>query len=123
MGTQEHVTLIERIIEVNKQYVRKFHAVDIDYDADRDVMYIALGEARPAMTAEICDGLMVRYDPDTLQTVGFTILSFKEYFIGHYPEFCFLLDTAERKREMAPAYSAAAVSRTTSSLMAQCVAV
>ena len=70
---------------------------------------------------------MLRYDADTMKIVGFTITAFRQYFLPRYPEFCFLLDMVEKPRHAQKAgaiprqeaYQAAALSRTTSSLITQ----
>lgn len=48
-----------------------------DYDKEADVMYISFGDPRKAVTAEIRDGILLRYDGvDNNKIVGITILNF-----------------------------------------------
>ena len=53
---------------------------ELSYDRDADVLYIAIGSPRPAYTHEEEQGLLIRKDPRTGETVGVTILDYEEYF-------------------------------------------
>lgn len=92
--------------------------LDLDYDEQGDVMYIAFDAPRPAVSVSIDSGMIVRYNPTTFQIVGFTITSFKGYFLARFPEFCFLLHEQAPKSPVSDARPAnvAALSRTTSTL-------
>jgi hypothetical protein len=46
-----------------------------DYDADGDVLYLSIGEPRPAEGEETPEGHCVRYAPGTDTIVGLTMLS------------------------------------------------
>ena len=50
------------------------------YDKEGDILEIALGRARPAISREIDDDVFVRLDPKTRRVVGFSILNFTKYF-------------------------------------------
>jgi uncharacterized protein YuzE len=53
---------------------------ELSYDRDADVLYISIGSPRPAHTYEEEQGLLIRKDPRTGETVGVTILDYEEYF-------------------------------------------
>ena len=52
----------------------------LSYDRDADVLYVAIGSPRPAYTDEDEQGLLVRRDPKSGETVGVTILDYEEHF-------------------------------------------
>ena len=53
---------------------------DIDYDPKADVLYCSFGVPVEAISKEITDGVFVRVDPKTNQTVGVTIIDFSRRF-------------------------------------------
>ena len=53
---------------------------ELSYDRDADVLYISIGSPRPAHTYEEEEGLLIRKDPKTRETVGVTILDYEEHF-------------------------------------------
>jgi len=52
----------------------------LSYDRDADVLYIPIGSPRPAHTYEEEQGLLIRKDPRTGETVAVTILDYEEHF-------------------------------------------
>lgn len=48
------------------------------YDEGADVLYISLGEPRPALGVDVGDGLIVRYIEETNEIVGVTIIGLRE---------------------------------------------
>jgi uncharacterized protein YuzE len=48
-----------------------------EYDEEADVLYISVGNPRPALGADIGDGIVVRYDEKQKEVVGITILGFR----------------------------------------------
>lgn len=57
---------------------RQSGSVDMHYDKQRDVLYIALGSARPAygIPDEELPNVILRYDLETNELVGATIVRF-----------------------------------------------
>ncbi len=53
---------------------------ELSYDRDADVLYISIGSPRLAHTYEEEQGLLIRKDPKTGETVGVTILDYEEHF-------------------------------------------
>ncbi len=47
-----------------------------EYDKEADVLYISVGEPRPAEGIDIGEGVIVRIDPKTKEVVGLTIINF-----------------------------------------------
>ena len=60
--------------------VRNIDEVEVSYDRDSDVLYLSLGEPRPALTRGEKNGLLVRIDPQTHQVVGLTVLDYEKKF-------------------------------------------
>ena len=58
-------------MEINKLYKIKYH-----YDRDVDVLYASLGNPKAAKTVEKENGIILRIDPDTGQTIGFTVVHY-----------------------------------------------
>ena len=54
----------------------KSTAITWDYDEDADVLYLSLGEPRPAVGVDIGEGVIVRYDEVRQEVVGLTLLGF-----------------------------------------------
>ncbi len=52
----------------------------LSYDRDADVLYVAIGSPRPAYRDEDEQGLLIRRDPKSGETVGVTILDYEEHF-------------------------------------------
>lgn len=49
-----------------------------DYDEDADVLYLSIGEPRPALGIDVGDGLVVRYDEANREVVGLTVIGLRE---------------------------------------------
>jgi uncharacterized protein YuzE len=48
------------------------------YDAGADVLYISLGDPRPALGVDVGDGTIVRIDPRTNEVVGVTVIGLRK---------------------------------------------
>ena len=53
-------------------------SLDGSYDEEADVLYISIGPPKPALGVDVGDGLIVRYDEDTNEIVGVTIIGLRE---------------------------------------------
>jgi len=60
--------------------VTRLGQFELSYDRDADVLCISIGSPRPAHTEEEEQGLLIRKDPRTGETVGVTILDYDEHF-------------------------------------------
>ncbi|MBX3066807.1 MAG: DUF2283 domain-containing protein [Anaerolineae bacterium] len=56
----------------------KEHLMQVAYDKEADVLYLSVGDPRPAVSREIGDDVLLRLDPDTGQIVGMTILNLSD---------------------------------------------
>jgi uncharacterized protein YuzE len=50
------------------------------YDAEGDVLYLSIGEPRPAISQEVGDDVLLRIDPETSEIVGLTVLNLSSRF-------------------------------------------
>ncbi|WP_374689761.1 DUF2283 domain-containing protein [Promineifilum sp.] len=48
-----------------------------DYDEDADVLYLSIGDPRPAVGIDIGEGLVLRYDEAEQNVVGLTIIGLR----------------------------------------------
>ena len=48
------------------------------YDEDADVLYLSVGEPRPAIGVDIGDGIVLRYDEAQNAVVGLTVIGLKD---------------------------------------------
>jgi len=60
--------------------------LELDYDAENDVLYASLGTPQAALSYEMMEDVLLRYIPPSPEVVGITIIN----FLRHYP----LRDTA-----------------------------
>jgi len=49
-----------------------------DYDEEADVLYISVGKPKKAVGLDVGEGVVVRYQEDTGEVVGLTIIGVKE---------------------------------------------
>lgn len=49
-----------------------------DYDEDADVLYISFGEPVRAVGLDVGEGVIVRYQEETAEVVGLTIIGVKQ---------------------------------------------
>ena len=48
-----------------------------EYDEEGDVLYISVGEPRPAVTVDLGESILARYDDKAKEVVGITILNIR----------------------------------------------
>lgn len=53
----------------------KNNMMQLAYDQEADVLYLSVGEPRPAISREIGDDVLLRVDPHTGEVVGLTVLN------------------------------------------------
>ncbi len=58
----------------------RFGRLDVDYDEEADVLYLAIEQPREADTFDSDHGLLVRKDPETHEVVGVTVLHYGQSF-------------------------------------------
>jgi hypothetical protein len=52
----------------------------ISYDRSADVLYVSQGDPQPALTSETRDGVLVRRNPKTGETIAVTVLDYENRF-------------------------------------------
>ena len=52
-------------------------SISWDYDQDADVLYLSVGEPRPAVGVDIGEGVVLRYDEDRKEVVGLTLIGLR----------------------------------------------
>jgi len=57
-----------------------------NYDEEADVLYLALGKPEPALSVDIGDGLILRYDESRHEVVGLTVVGLRERLQKHLPD-------------------------------------
>ena len=55
-------------------------AAQLLYDKERDVLYLSIGDPRPAISREIGDDVLLRVDADTGEVIDLTILNLSSRF-------------------------------------------
>lgn len=57
-----------------------------DYDEEADVLYLSIGEPKPAVGVDIGEGIVVRYDETDKQIVGLTLTGLRARVRKDLPE-------------------------------------
>ena len=55
--------------------LEKPESLSWEYDEEGDVLYISVGEPKPAVTIDVGESLLVRFDEQANQVVGITIMN------------------------------------------------
>jgi uncharacterized protein YuzE len=53
----------------------KERLMQLAYDREADVLYLSVGEPRPALSREVGDDVLLRIDAQTGEIVGLTVLN------------------------------------------------
>lgn len=61
-------------------------SVNWDYDEEADVLYLSLGEPRPAIGVDIGDGVILRYDEAAREVVGLTLIGLRARLVRELSE-------------------------------------
>ncbi|MBI2909146.1 MAG: DUF2283 domain-containing protein [Chloroflexi bacterium] len=48
-----------------------------DYDEEADVLYLSIGDPKPALGMDIGEGMVVRYDEARKEVVGLTLIGLR----------------------------------------------
>ena len=51
--------------------------IDWDYDHEADVLYVSVGQPRPALGVDIGDGVVLRYDEARNEVIGLTLVGLR----------------------------------------------
>jgi uncharacterized protein YuzE len=64
---------VEAVIKI----LEKPAEIDWDYDEEADVLYLSVGEPRPALGVDIGEGVVARYDEENKEVVGITLIGLR----------------------------------------------
>jgi len=53
-------------------------ALSWEYDEEADVLYLSLGEPRPAVSVDLGEGMVARYDEGENEVVGLTVIGLRD---------------------------------------------
>jgi uncharacterized protein YuzE len=59
---------------------KKLDNLSIEYDPEADVLYVSVGQPRPAITIEDRDGVLIRKDPSSGKPIAVTVLNYESRF-------------------------------------------
>lgn len=68
----------------------------IEYDAEGDVLYLSIGEPRPAIGEETPEGHVLLFDAETGEFCGLTLVSVRHLVDAHDGDLMVTLPHAER---------------------------
>ena len=57
--------------------LQKPESINWEYDEDADVLYLSIGEPRPAVGIDIGEGIILRYDKVCEELVGLTLIGLR----------------------------------------------
>jgi len=61
-------------VEAIKFLERRNARLDWEYDGEADALYLSFGKPRPAVGMDVGDGVIIRYDEQSNELVGLTII-------------------------------------------------
>lgn len=57
--------------------LEKPSSISWDYDEEADVLYLSMGEPKPALGVDIGEGVILRYDESRKEVVGLTLIGLR----------------------------------------------
>ena len=66
--------------------IRNKDGIKIFYDQEADVLYVTRGKPEYTDYVEDSNDVILRFDPETRQLVGFTIIDFSQHFAKKEPD-------------------------------------
>ncbi len=57
-----------------------------EYDEDGDVLYLSIGEPKPALGVDIGEGVILRYDENQKEVVGLTLVGLRARLLDSLAE-------------------------------------
>jgi uncharacterized protein YuzE len=61
--------------------LEKASDINWDYDEEADVLYLSIGEPRPAVGVDIGEGVILRYDEAGREVVGITMIGLRHRLV------------------------------------------
>jgi uncharacterized protein YuzE len=66
--------------------LEKPESITWEYDEDADVLYLSVGEPKPAVGMDIGEGVVVRYDEKRKEVVGLTLIGLRARLLKNLGE-------------------------------------
>ncbi len=66
--------------------LEKPDSITWEYDEEADVLYLSMGAPQPAISVDLGDGLVARYNQEKRLVVGLTVLGFRERLVKSLSE-------------------------------------
>ena len=63
-------------------------AITWDYDEEADVLYLSVGEPQPAVSVDIGEGVILRYDEARKEVVGLTLIGLRARLLKGLADTC-----------------------------------
>lgn len=57
--------------------LEKPNAISWEYDEEADVLYLSVGDPKPAVSVDLGEGIIARYDEREREVVGLTVLGLR----------------------------------------------
>ena len=64
------------------RFLEDTKSVNWDYDNEADTLYMSIGKPRKAMSLDVGEGTIVRYDEKNKEVVGMTFVGLRERFMS-----------------------------------------
>ncbi len=64
----------------------KPRSITWEYDEEGDVLYLSVGEPKPAVSVDLGEGIIARYDQESREVVGITVLGLRERLVNELEE-------------------------------------
>jgi hypothetical protein len=102
---EKHAVVLKKLAAFLASTAPGSQAIELDYDQLGDCLYLSFGSPRPGVGMDMEDGMIVRYDLESLDPIGITIPFFRDYYVPRHPQCKGLLATKtdERRKLRAPA--------------------
>jgi uncharacterized protein YuzE len=63
--------------------LEKSEIINWDYDEEVDVLYLSFGQPQKSLGIDIGEGVILRYNPETKEITGITIIGMREKALLH----------------------------------------
>jgi uncharacterized protein YuzE len=63
--------------------LEKSAKINWDYDEEADVLYLSINEPCPAISVDVRDGIILRYDEVNNELVGLTLIGLKSRLVNN----------------------------------------
>lgn len=68
------------------KFLEKPKEITWEYDEEADVLYLSVGEPRPALGVDVGEGVILRYDDKNKEVVGLTLIGLRERLLKNLPQ-------------------------------------